>query len=633
AMFRSEVPTYLGTDFPVLILDDTTRDNSQKMINSYLRLLTNTKYNFATDTTDVYTVKIYNMVYDEHFSPKATGASLKKDDGKFYMLNSQFDSGKTQFSLIDVRFLDPSDNTKVAYHLYVPIFVKKVLSFSFDIAQLSGTSYLNSLYTSRFGQALIENIGTPITLYFRYTYSRTASEWQQAINDGEDVNRNYQKSLMLYKANTNNILQDFPGDTILTLVDPNDGDKPYYAKLSSALSGTTLNLSAFKETMTADGLGGYTFSGDNFTPVSLDSLMTISVTGSASGKFVTCDDASATVSVSGQGYRLATDEEIADNGVSKYSLTVTAVRPESYYLSVYTESNAVNDELFHYFLITSPTSFNDALHPSKISDTGAHTMVHLVMGKIFYHSGLAIVSDSATGSPMMTPANNVLTVDMTAEFGLSDDLDSDIKPDIQSLIAATNVYQSFIVYLNRKENLEIRKEILGTPDAAGTYSVDYVLNGAVESGDTPTGYSNALINVTQNCAEFITGDLSSYFASGNHFEIVSSVSLTYSADAIPTQFPGRADIPPSDTNGVTVSGTSNIAFQQNATTFTKNTIEADESPIRSYYSESDPGVATLDLNPFGDRLGDFSPLGINALNIDGATVADFDLLADLNIGP
>ena len=631
SMFRSEVTDYLGTDFPVLILDDTTRDNSQKMINSYLRLLTNTRYNFAEDTTDVYSVKIYNMTYDERFSPKATGASLKKDDGKFYMLNSQFDSGKTQFSLVDIRFYNPSNTSEVAYHLYVPIFVKKVLSFRFDIALLSGTSYLDSLYTSRYGQALIENIGTPITLYFKYTYSRTAAEWQQAINEGEDVNRNYQKSLMFYKANTNNILQHFPGDTILTLVDPNDNDKPYYAKMSAALSGNTLNLSAFKETMTADGLGGYIFTGDSFTPVTLDSLMTIGVTASASGKFVKCDNASATVTSNSQGYRLATDEELADNTVDKFDIAVTAVHSESYYLSIYTESNAVNDELFHYFLITSPTSFNDASHPSKITDTGAHTMVHLVMGKIFYHSDLHILSNSATGSPMMTPSNNLLTVDMSAEFGLSDDLDSDIKPDIQNLISATTVYQSFIVYLNRKENLEIRKEILGDPTAAGAYSVDYTINRT--SDTATTAYTGGTINLTQNCAEFVTGDLSAYFASGNHFEIVSGISLTYSSDAIPTQFPGRADIPPSDSNGVSVTGASNIAFQQYATTYSKNTIEANDSLSNLYYSESDPGVATLDLNPIGDRVGDFTPLGINALNNDGASVADFDLTANLNIAP
>ena len=632
AMFRSEVSDYIGTDFPVLVLDDTTRETSHKMINSYLRMLTNTKYDFGTDQAGVYEVQIYNMTYSDHFTASTTGASLKRTGGQFYMLNSQFDSGKTQFSLIDIRFFDPSDTSSTAYHLYVPVFVKKVLSFRFDIAQLSGTTYLDSLYTPRFGQALIENTGTPITLFFRYTYSRTAEEWAQAIDAGEDVNRNYEKSLLFYKANTNDLLEAFPGDTVLTLVDANNNNKPYYAKLSDAFSGNRLELSAFKETMTADGQGSYTFSGDSFTPQTLQELMTLSVTqDNANGTLVTCDAADATVIVAGQGYRTATDEELANSGIGKYTVSVTDVRTEDYYLSIYTESNAINDELFHYFLITSPSTFSDALHPSKITDTGAHTMVHLVMGKIFYHSDLVIESNSSSGSPIMTPTNNLLVIDFTAEFGLSDDMDSDIKADVQNLIAATDVYQSFVAYLNRKENLVMHKEIIGNPDAAGSYCVDYVLNGTPDAATT--AYTSGTINLTQNCAEFITGDLSSYFASGNHFEIDATVTLTYSADAIPTQFPGRAEVPPADSNGVSVSGESHIAFQQSATSYTKNTIDADEQPQKWYYSETPPEVATLDLNPIGDRVGDFTPLGINALNNNDATVADFDLLADLNIGP
>ena len=630
AMFRSEVSDYIGTDFPVLILDDTTRANSHKMINSYLRMLTNTRYDFGSDEDGVYDVKIYNMQYTDRFTPRTTGASLKRDGGQFYMLNSQFDSGKNQFSLIDVRFYDPAESDNTAYHLYVPIFVKKVLSFRFDIAELSGTTYLDSLYTSRFGQALIENVGMPVTLFFRYTYSRTAEEWADSINLGEDVHRNYEKKLLFYKANTNELLQPFPANTVLVLVDPNDNNKPYYATVGNAMSGNTLNLSAFRSGMSKSG-SGYTFSGDVFAPKNLEELMSISVAADASGTLVSCAAGDATVVASGQGYRAATEEELADGSITKYTASVSDILPEQYYLSIYTESNAVNDELFHYFLITTPSSFSDTLHPSKISDTGAHTMVHLVMGKIFHHAGLVISSNSATGSPMMTAANNLLRIDMTAVFGLSDDLDSDIKADIRGLVSATEVYQSFLIYLNRQENQAIRKEILGDPVAAGSYCADYVLNGAADAATT--AYSASGIRVTQNYAEFVTGNLSSYFASGDHFEIDSSVTLTYSADAIPTQFPGRTELPPSDNNGVTISGSSNIAFQQDTTTYSENTIGAAESPARSYYSETAPEVATLDLNPIGDRVGDFTPLGINALNIGDSTVADFDLLADLNIGP
>ena len=634
-LFSSEVSGYLGQDFPVLIVDDSTPANSHKLINSYIRLLTNTRHDFGQDKSGEYTVKIYNMVYENSvLTPSLTGASLKRDDNMFYMTNANFDSGKTQFSLIDVRFLDPADTSKVAYHLYIPVFVKKVLSYDFDIAVRSGTTYIRSTYSGVFGQPLIENIGTPVTFYFEYEYSRNASEWASFINSGENVNRNYTKSLLFYKANTNEQLKAFPDSTVLVLVDPNRGGKPYYATIKTALSGNTLNLSAFKETMTV-GNEGYVFGGESFSPVTLGSLMTLSVTSEGENRNMVAenDPASATVVVSGQGYRLATDEEKADGTVTKYRVIVSgSISEERYYLSVFTESNALNDELFHYYLVTSPTSFDDPLYPSKIADTGSETMVHLVMGKIFYHNNFAVSSSSKKGAGVtfMSNENNVLTVNLTSVLGLSDDLDDDIKTNVQSLIAATEVYQSFIVYLERTEAGEISKAVLSSPEINASYAVDTVLNGSADVVMTAYGNGNGSINdSTQNYVEVVSADLSANFASGNKFEINATVTLTYTAAGVLTQFPGRG--PTTQGNGVTVSGSSNIAFSASGTAYSKNSISGEELPVKSYYSEAESGVSTLDLNPLGDKLGDFTALGINANNNGNSDTAEFDLLAVMNI--
>ena len=659
SMFKSEATDYLGTDFPILVLEDTNRDNSHKMINSYLRLLTNTTHDFGTDKSGEFSVQIYKVSYEEgSFKVKSTGASLKRDDGKFYMRNTAFDSGKIQFSLIDVRFYDPASTTNTAYHLYVPVFVKKVLSFEFDIAALSGTNYLKSLYTSRFGQMLIENVGTPVTLFFRYTYSRTALEWQNAINSGENVNRNYSKNLMFYKANTNDILDDFPSDTVLVLVDPNKGGKEYYSTFGNAVSGNTLDLSKFKSVMNYSE-GVYTFSGESFAPEKFEDLMTATVSTDASGSlvvagsvtvkegsayrlatledgdaqrysfdgdsaveddggsYVNCD-AETVVIYNNVAYRLATDEELADGGVQKYSATVTLSDTnivENYYLSIFTESNALYDELFHYYLITSPSSFGEIDYPSKIADTDPHTMVHVMMGKIFDHELTDISSESLEQTQVMTADNNILNVTISAEMGVSDDLD-DLKSEVMDLVGGTEVYQSFIIYLNRTEGESTVKAILGDPDGSGSYTI----SGTVGS----TNYS--VIRITQNYAEFVSGDLSGVFSTRNElFTVEADVSLEYAAEAITTQFPGRSDAVPN--NGVTVSGSSNIAFSQTETTFSKNSHSGDETPVASYYSEADPEVARLNLNAIGDKLGDFTPLGINALNNDSQSYADFDLLA------
>ncbi|MBO4539747.1 MAG: hypothetical protein J5781_05675, partial [Clostridia bacterium] len=639
AMFTTEVSGYIGTDFPVLILDDTTKDNSHAMINSYLRLLTNTTFDFGSDQSGKYSVVIYNMYYSAGtFTPVLTervvsqdltipGPSLKRENGKFYMINTEFDSGKIQFSLIDVRFFDPVSGD-VAYHLYVPIFVKKVLSYSFDIAVQSGTTYLSSIYTSDYGKALIENIGTPVTAYFQYTYSRTAAEWRDAIYAGENVNRNYVKKLNFYKANTNDALKSFPSGTVLVLIDPNNGGKAYYSTIGEALVGNNLNLSSFKSVMSAVN-GELTFSGDSFTPVKLHKLLDLTTSGPRTtdlwetDKFVTTNNENeATVFVGTQGYRLATTEELADTTIGKYTIyTGNSTAVEKYYLSIFTESTPANDLLFHYYYLTTPTAFDETDYPSKIIDTGTHTMVHLVMGKIFSHSTLTIATSSETGSLMMTGDNNELNVDMTVQAGLSEDLPSDIKSNLKSMIRSTSVYQGFLVYLNRKEGTLLSRAIIGNPTGSGTYTV---------AGGSATSYSS--INVTQNYAEFVTGNLAETFGTANSvFTITASVKLTYDRESdILAQFPGQGQTAPD--NGVTVSCASNLAFAADAVTTSKNSLAVDGNPTQIYYSAADPEIAILDLNPVGDKVGDFTPLGVNGLTLDeNATSADFDVLAVLNV--
>ncbi|MBO4262517.1 MAG: hypothetical protein J5903_01885, partial [Clostridia bacterium] len=210
-----------------------------------------------------------------------------------------------------------------------------------------------------------------------------------------------------------------------------------------------------------------------------------------------------------------------------------------------------------------------------------------------------------------------------------DDLGEEIKANMQDLIRATEVYQSFLVYLNRQEGGDPGKVIIGNPTGSGSYNIDTTLNG--EADTAATAYAGGNIHVTQNYAEFVSADISSNIATGDKFEINASISLTYSANAVNSQFPARRDIERDTDYGVTVSASSNVAFSASATSYSKNTIGADESPVKMYYTEGDPIVATLDLNPLGDGVGDFTSLGINASNNDNSTEAEIDLLAVLDV--
>ena len=617
-MFSAETFGYGGTDFPILVIETTDENVSHKIINSYIRLLTNTKFDYGTAAADKYEVVIYKMEYrNGDFTFTQGDASLRVLGGKFRATNAAYDSGKIQCSLVDVRFFDPTGTGKVAYHLYVPVFVKKVLTYSFDVAALGSTSYLESQYTSLFGQRLIANVGEPITLYFRYTYSRTAAEWETAINAGETPHRNYGKELTLQKANNNDVLKDFDEDTVLILVDKNDGGKPYYARLGDALSGTTISLSAFRSVMTRDGEGDLQFSGDGFVPRDFADMLTLTVNSTGDGRTLVQenDPLLATVTVDGQGYRPATEEELEDGNVAKYSVSVGAIDGgslrESYYLSIFTGGGA-NYSRFHYFIVTSPSALIDGVtYPARISDTDAHTMVHLVMGKIFDHTDLSLSSASKRGQLLMTSDNNALTATLSVRIGISSDL-GELRDEVKGYVSATGFYQSFLLYLTRHEGNAQTKAILGDPTVTGSYAIDYVMNGTPDAA--LSAYDNADVRVTQTFAEFVTDNLGSAFSGAGNYavEINATVTLTYALDgAVAAQFPGRNG---EDENGVTLSADSNIAFSSAATSYSKDSIDCDDSSAHSYYSEADIENATLYCEPFGDSRGDFTPYGINALN-------------------
>ena len=639
SMFSEETLGYDGTDFPILLIETADENASHKLINSYIRLLTNTRFDYGSTSAPEFDVVIYNMAYSEGEFTFTTGnASLRLRNGKFLMVNTAYDSGKLQCSLVDVRFYDPSGTGAVVYHLYVPVFIKKVLTFDFDIAALGSTTYLESQYTSRFGYRLISNVGAPITLYFRYTYSRFASEWENAINAGENPHRHYGKELVLQKANNNAVLKNFDGDTILVLVDKNDGGRPYYARLGDALSGTdddqtrTLDLTAFRTGMTRDG-ENLVFSGDYFTPLDLADMLTLTVASEGDGRtMVECDALEATVTVNGQGYRPATEEELEAGEVDLFRILVGAIEgdtlTESYYLSVFTEGGA-DYEFFHYFIVTSPSAlFDGVTYPARISDTDPHTMVHLVMGKIFDHTNLTISSASKRGLLLMTSGDNdAITTTLSVRIGISSDLGEELRNEVKGYVSATGFYQSFLLYLTRHEGNAQSKAILGNPTATGSYETDYTLNGTADNA--LTAYANDHIHVTQSFAEFVTGNLGSAFAGENFtVEVNASVTLTYELDgAVAVQFPGRNG---EDENGVTLSASSNIAFSDTATSYSKNSISRDEYPPRSYYSEADIENATLFCEPFGDNRGDFTPFGINALNDPPETL---EILPTLNFTP
>ena len=275
----------LPTDIPVIVVDDTRYDYTSA-IRAYIRILTNTNYVYDTTTgyeNLIYRIDVLKCNYDSGNETLTVSSSNKTFDinntGAFYMSSSSYDSATAgQFSLIDVQFYDPANrNSKVAYHLYIPVYTKKAFNFKFGITALSGSSYYSSDYTnsSHFAglnsspstrneasNIVVENYSTPVTMYLRYEYDMD-DIINEILGGGYGLNWNYNKALdFIYNYSNDNAL---PYGTKFVLIDANQRDKGHYSTgfVPSPYADLDINPSTFP---------AYSVNGNNYAAYSVISF-------------------------------------------------------------------------------------------------------------------------------------------------------------------------------------------------------------------------------------------------------------------------------------------------------------------------------------------------------------------------
>ncbi len=100
---------------------------------------------------------------------------LEIKNGYFRMSDTDYDSSHdSQFTLIDIQYYAPNDTSRIAYHLFIPVSVEKMLKFDFKVGALSGTKYNADLYIP--GNPVLKSYGSPVPAYLSYTYLRTPQE-------------------------------------------------------------------------------------------------------------------------------------------------------------------------------------------------------------------------------------------------------------------------------------------------------------------------------------------------------------------------------------------------------------------------------------------------------------------------
>lgn len=612
----SELDVQELNDLPVLLIDDNSSLNITQMLAKYISVLTNCDVCDSSSnklkTTDLMNVSTATYVYDNDVLKKSDKSTLtfNSKTGYFKVTDGQYDNdGTNRFTVITLDYIDPTGSDKTALRLHIPVFVRKVLDFSFQSYVISGTDYNHSHYTDKTKLAF-ESFDAPVTTYFKYSYYKSANEWEKMLNNGDGLLWSFDKKLYLIgdNATDSGVLTD---DTKLTLVDANNNDKTYHSTASDAKFNKTTgeldltNISGFKPVTMNDVLLRYA---------------SVTAKESSDGTLVEADDeATATVKTSdGKYYRPAGE---AETGTYKITVSANSDTPkndndemiisENYYLTINIpetgSTKKVIKNFVNYYSGNKPRKLNGNIPTNLVqvtnNDTGAYVIANFFT---------QLVNVTAHDPEEITASNNFVRATMTSKISI----DQSLRDTFNGYKSDDfNMYQAFKFSM---KNFDENDAGANAKIIAGTsVNVDYSI---LNSSDTEL--SNAKISKTETLSEakdsymlMYPDSVYDYINSDTNGSITvkADISLTYGTAGIIDQFPERKD---GDTKtGIGVNASSYVAYSQN--NIENSSISASGvMPARRYYRKA-MTVAQLNYNVAESTVleskdSPFSQLGINA---------------------
>lgn len=621
----SELDVQELNDLPVLLIDDNSSLNITQMLAKYISVLTNCDVCDSSSnklkTTDLMNVSTATYVYDNDVLKKSDKSTLtfNSKTGYFKVTDGQYDNdGTNRFTVITLDYIDPTGSGKTALRLHVPVFVRKVLDFSFQSYVISGTDYNHSHYTDKTKLAF-ESFDAPVTTYFKYSYYKSANEWEKMLNNGDSLLWSFDKKLYLIgdSATDSGVLTD---DTKLTLVDANNNDKTYHSTASDAKFNKTTgeldltNISGFKPVTMNDVLLRYA---------------SVTAKESSDGTLVEADDeATATVKTSdGKYYRPA-----GENETVTYKITVSAnsntpkndndemIISENYYLTINIpetgSSKKVIKNFVNYYSGNKPRKLNGNIPTNLVqvtnNDTGAYVIANFFT---------QLVSVTAHDPEEITASNNFVRATMTSKISI----DPSLRDTFNGYKSDDfNMYQAFKFSM---KNFDEKDAGANAKIIAGTsVNVDYSI---LNSSDTEL--SNAKISKTETLSEakdsymlMYPNSVYDYINSDTNGSITvkADISLTYGTAGIIDQFPERKD--GDAKTGIGVNAASYVAYSQN--NIENSSISASGvMPAIRYYRKA-MTVAQLNYNVAESTVleskdSPFSQLGINAKDMTTGEMA------------
>lgn len=607
-------------DMPILLVDDNSSVNITNMLSDYVSVLTNHDTDFNKDQSKLLSISIQTYKYENgSWTSSDDAKSLTYDESRhlFKTKNGVYDNdGTARFTLMTLDYADPTNAEQTAVRIHIPVFVKKVLDYSFTSKVLTGTDYDHSNYED--SNFAFESFGSPITTYFSFTYYRTAQEWQDAINGGDSLMWAFKKKIYLFGDKVGSGI--LPDGTQFTLVDTNREDKAYQAKAGEVgFDKTTgmLDMSKF----------------EGFTAATLNDILlkyaSVEVAEDTAGTLVVADskdEATAQAYLNGtlNYFRAATEEELADASVTKYTATVKA--------NVSTEtdkSGRMKISESYYLTLTTPADTNALLIKNYVECTSGSKKLEgeLPTNQISSDSNIAtyIIANFLTQNVTITPTNDEEITSTNSRIksvlNATITLNKDLKNTfIEYTQNGFDMYQAFKFSLKKYDasaNGAAEQIVGGT-----SVNVDYSLKS--ESGDTIEGTaisSREMLDESKDyyMLEYPKSIWTQFLKDGVYtIQVQADMEITYDTSTMITQFPERK-VEGDSTTGISVNATSMVAYNKKSTE--KSSIAATaEEPTKHFYRRA-MTAADLSYNVPESKVieakdSPYSQLGVNPMDMN-----------------
>lgn len=622
--YKKEEPSYTSEDFPILVLNATTKSELNSIVNNYISMLTNAKQEQSKRYYDKIEPKTYKYENDAWNLVSAENQTMSWNATDGVSINrGKYDNKNHQITILDVSYEIKVKDSTEAYHLYIPVLVKKLMDVECSVKVVNGAAGYDPATD---GNATLNSFGENYTAHISYTYKWMVSEWQSMLENGDSLLWNFDKTVKLGSFGTLD-----RSKIHLTLVDMNtQGTQTSYHQstleelsTAGALTNDTLNLAE----MAKQGKSPY-----------VCDLLPLKATESETGGFkkVESTDSSAVLRIWDNAentfiyYAAKSDADAKDTKYYNVTLNTTCglndILPvtEEYYLVMNcTEGNQTTPMLNTKLELNR--SYSNQQIPTKV--TGNFDVVYL-LGDFYKLDTVTLNSESTTQNQEMVSGSN-----------------DSIKVTVSSKVSAAANENEFGSYVN--ERSIYYQYSLQTVDQNGN---PVKMKGAasiptlkLEKENAETHELKQLTDLSGTESGFVTqfgenGYIITIKAPGAWYTgatITAEMSFSYNSTEMNQQFPLRKS--ESENSGVKFKVDAVMAYQQDS--LGSSSISASASEEKLYYQLKE-AQAKLSYDSYNitSRDGNTSQLGINgrenkdaAMEISSRALLDVTDFSNFNL--